>query len=135
MFRNVTRAQRRSDWHRAGMFDRQELRAALDPTHEADESCITSLDRGAALRVSSETAIRDQLLTIYKRRKEHLERLGARTVGSDDFIARLASADEHLHIASVVDDEWHFVVFTDTEGRVVSTWGVEAGLKEMAGDD
>jgi hypothetical protein len=33
------------------------------------------------------------------------------------------------------DDEWHFVVFLDEEGRVVSTWGVEAGLGEAATDD
>jgi hypothetical protein len=114
---------------------REELRVALNPAHEAERACIAALDGGASVHASSETVFRDHLLTIYKRREEHLERLGARTIGSDDFIERLSAADERLHIASVDDDEWHFVVFMDSERRVVSTWGVETGLGDRAAGD
>jgi hypothetical protein len=112
----------------------EDLRDALDPSREADKTCIVALDNGASFRASSTTVPRDHLLTIYERRRAHLERLGARTVGSDDFIGRLAAADGPLGIASVEDDEWLFVVFLGEEGRVVSTWGVEAGLGEAATD-
>ena len=64
---------------------------------------------------------RDNLLTIYERHRGHLERLGARTIGSDNFVERLSDADKHLRIASVDNEDWHFVVFVNEGGQVVST--------------
>jgi hypothetical protein len=113
---------------------RQELRDALSSSFPADEACRAALDGGASVRTSSDTAHRDHLVTIYTRRAKHLNQIGARTVGTDEFIDRLDAADGPLRIASVDDDEWHFVVFLSTDGRVVSTWGVEARAREAATD-
>jgi hypothetical protein len=106
---------------------RQKLRDALDTRYAADAACACALEHRAAFNISDETAPVEHLLKIYSRRVEHLRERGARTVGSDDFIVRLATADGPLRLASVDNDEYHFVVFLDAEtGRVVSARGVEA---------
>jgi hypothetical protein len=117
------------------VLNREQLRDALDRTNAADGACFAALAGGASFRASDDTALRDNLLTIYERRRDHLERLGARTVGSDDFIERLSVADERLRSASVDDEDWHFVVFVNEGGQVVSTWGVEARAADPLADD
>jgi hypothetical protein len=108
------------------VLNREQLRKALDRSNAADEACFIALVGGASFRTSDYEAPRDHLLAVYERRRDHLERLGARTLGSDDFIERLSLADERLHIASVDNEQWHFVVFVNERGQVISTWGVEA---------
>jgi hypothetical protein len=115
-------------------MNREQLRAALDRASTTDQACVASLDRGASYRPSDDTVSRENLLTICRRRRDHVQRLGARTVGSDDFIERLEAGDERVHVASVSDEEWHFVVFVEEGGHIVSKWGVEAHASDPSTD-
>ena len=112
---------------------REQFRDALDPNDPAGAACISALDGGATLQVWDDIASRDNLVTIYARRVEHLRENGAPTTGSDDLLKRLAAAGTSLRLAEVNNDRWHFVIFRDsTTGDVAAVWGVDANLGNPA---
>jgi len=104
---------------------------ALNASYAADAACREAIESGGQVRIFSGRVSVDQLVRTYAIRVRHLAKLRAETVGSDDLIVRLSTAEGTVHLASVDTPDRHFVVFIDERDRVVSSWGVPARYRDV----
>lgn len=112
-------------------MDRVDLLNALDLNRAADAACREAIQRGGMVKIYAGHVPVEQLVRTYSIRVRHLAAMGTDTIGSEDVIGRLSSADGPVRLATVDTPERHFVVFVDpADERVVASWGVPARHKD-----
>ena len=110
-----------------GDSGRAELVSGLTGPGEADLACRFALQAGATFSVSTARVSVAELVTIYRRRVQGMQKRGVTTIGSDTVVARLEAFEgETVRLSSVNSADSHFVVFLDDETKPVSCLGVRA---------
>jgi hypothetical protein len=107
------------------------LRERLRTDRPAEVACAAALDTGATFVGWDNMVEASQLLTIYQRRVQHLQRLRARVVGADELLSELEQAATEkrlLALRLVRNAEWNFVVMLDPKSGSQACIGVDAAL-------
>ena len=110
----------------ADAVERQVLRRALDPAHEAEAALIAALDLGVPIEIVEDKLPTWALIDNYRRHVDHLEHRRARMLGGDDVMPRLLSAGDRVMKRAFLDtDRYHVVAFLDVEtGAICSCLAV-----------
>jgi hypothetical protein len=114
-------------------IDPSELLAVLDRGDPVQAACAEAVEQGASVFRSPDdlTVAAAHLVSIYRRRLDHLRAKGAKTIGSYQFLAQLGHAPPQtaLSVIAVRGKELNFSVFIDASRQAVATLGVDRSLE------